>query len=324
MKTNTSLQLRPFDLSSVNLVETLTTIWNQATTPGLSVSTRHFEFNSIPFTGVISEGRVVYFQDMPIGFVAASAMPDHPMGGKTGWIDAIAVLPEYRNRGAGSLLCSWAEDWLIEEGCKVISLGASPHTMMPGFPEELGDPSFFVERGFSLDKENAFMWDVARDLGDGEPISRHPFPQPNPVRQAAPGDEDALLEFLKREFPGGWLYEFQEFMKIGGDIRDYFIVCLDGKVEGFAWITLEHSARPLDRFHHGDLPRPWGQLGPIGVSEGVRKYGYGGLVLQAGLEYLRSQGVRGCIIDWTGIIGFYGKYGFKPYRKYYAMAKNLA
>jgi predicted N-acetyltransferase YhbS len=71
------------------------------------------------------------------------------------------------------------------------------------------------------------------------------------------------------------------------------------------------------------LPRPWGQLGPIGVSQDTRGKGYGGALLDAGLRYLRDQGVRGCVIDWTDLVDFYGKFGFKPYRKYQMLIKTL-
>ena len=322
MKYRPVLQLHPFELPKAELVDLLTDLWNESTSPGLAVSPRHFEFNLNPFTGMVSEGRLVSIDGVPAGFVLVSAMPGHDLGGETGWIDAIGVLPEYRRQGAGSLLLRWAEDWLLEEGCRWMRLGASPRTFTPGFPVELGEGEFFLRRGFTAE-ENSYMWDVARDLGDDLPIVRNPYPDPNPIRQAAESDREALLEFLQREFHGGWLYAFQEFMRIGGSIGDFTILSLDGRVEGFAWTTLETSARPLDRYHPVGLPKPWGQLGPIGVSQGVRKHGWGGLVLQAGLEHLRACGVRGCVIDWTGIIDFYGKYGFLPYRKYLPMVKKL-
>ena len=46
--------------------------------------------------------------------------------------------------------------------------------------------------------------------------------------------------------------------------------------------------------------------------------------LDAGLHYLHSRGVAGCVIDWTGIVDFYGKFGFKPSRAYWMFGKTLA
>jgi predicted N-acetyltransferase YhbS len=69
--------------------------------------------------------------------------------------------------------------------------------------------------------------------------------------------------------------------------------------------------------------RPWGQLGPIGVSKDVRGKGYGGCLLDASLLHLHMRGIRGCVIDWTDLVNFYGKFGFKPYREYAMLGKEL-
>jgi predicted N-acetyltransferase YhbS len=47
-------------------------------------------------------------------------------------------------------------------------------------------------------------------------------------------------------------------------------------------------------------------------------------VLDAGLRRLRDAGIAGCVIDWTGLLDFYGKFGFHPYRKYEMLAHVAA
>jgi predicted N-acetyltransferase YhbS len=86
---------------------------------------------------------------------------------------------------------------------------------------------------------------------------------------------------------------------------------------------LEDSAWPIERHYMHRLPRPWGQLGPIGVSRDCRGKGYGTTLLDAGLRCLRDHGVRGCVIDWTGLLEFYARFGFEPYRKYVILLKQL-
>jgi predicted N-acetyltransferase YhbS len=34
-------------------------------------------------------------------------------------------------------------------------------------------------------------------------------------------------------------------------------------------------------------------------------------------------GVRGCVVDWTGLLDFYGKFGFKPFRQYQILEKDF-
>lgn len=86
---------------------------------------------------------------------------------------------------------------------------------------------------------------------------------------------------------------------------------------------LEDSQRPIERFFPYDLPRPWGQLGSVGVSADRRGRGYGAALLDTGLRRFRDNGVNGCVIDWTGIVDFYAKFGFQPYRQYHMLRKTL-
>ncbi|MEZ4581604.1 MAG: hypothetical protein R3A10_08195 [Caldilineaceae bacterium] len=46
-------------------------------------------------------------------------------------------------------------------------------------------------------------------------------------------------------------------------------------------------------------------------------------VLDAGLRRLHNNGVNGCVIDWTDLVDFYGKFGFAPYRAYQQLVKAL-
>jgi len=93
-------------------------------------------------------------------------------------------------------------------------------------------------------------------------------------------------------------------------------------VDGFCWLTFEDSARSLDRCFMACLPRPWGHLGPIGISAAMRGSGYGAAVLDAGLRCLRDVGTAGCVIDWTDLVDFYGKFGFAIYRSYEMLGKD--
>ena len=53
----------------------------------------------------------------------------------------------------------------------------------------------------------------------------------------------------------------------------------------------------------------------------LRGQGYGSVLLDAGLRRLHDNGVNGCVIDWTGLLDFYGRFGFQPLRAYYQLAK---
>ncbi len=311
---------RSFALSDC---ETVGTIWNVACGADLALTLRFVEFNTRAPTGAVQAGQVAVENDHPVGFVLASALPNDAQTSppQVGWVDAIAVLGSYQHRGIGSALLTWAEDWLRAQGCLRFRLGSSLRPFTPGYPVELGNVEFFQKRGYAERPGSGATWDVARDLCDYLRRTSESALDIT-IRPAEPRDEKAVLNFFNREFPGRWRYEFHEFLRERGSMSDYQLLITQRGVDGFARVTFEDSERPIERFYLHRLPHPWGQLGPIGVSADVRGKGFGGALLDASLYHLRDQGVRGCVIDWTGLVDFYGKFGFTPYRKYAMLIKS--
>lgn len=304
-------------------------IWNAACGPELAITPEAVRFNTRPSAGGVQAGRLAWVgaAAQPAGIVLASAFPaGDPVVSppELGWIDAIAVSPRFRRHGIGAALLAWAEGWLAAQGCTGFALGGSLRPFAPGLPTTLGSEGYFRSRGYDHWLPGKREWDVARRLRDyTAPASVRPG-MAGAVRPARPGEEDALLAFFGREFPGRWRFEFQEHLREGGRISDYLILQIDQGIEGFCQLTFEDSLRPLDRFFMHGLPRPWGQLGPIGVSQARRGGGYGAAVLHAGLCRLRDAGVDGCIIDWTSLVDFYGKFGFNPHRQYEMLMHDTA
>jgi GNAT superfamily N-acetyltransferase len=303
-------------------------IWNRACGNCFTVSVDFVRYNLEPIAGLRQEGQIaVDSTGASTGFVIASVLVGNPLVSPPshGWIDAIAVLPEYQGRGHGSALMNWAEEWLSAQGCTQVSLGSSIRPFTPGLPPDLLSEAFFTAKGFRNSEgknERALLWDVAADLAAYEPPSAvHKID--SAVRPAMPGEEEAFLGFLRREFPGRWYFEVGEFLDRAGRISDFMLLWTERGVDGFCQLTFEDSRRPLERYYPYGLPRPWGQLGPIGVSQDIRGRGYGAAVLDAGLRRLRTNGVRGCVIDWTRLLDFYGKFGFSAYREYLPMSKWL-
>jgi predicted N-acetyltransferase YhbS len=111
-------------------------------------------------------------------------------------------------------------------------------------------------------------------------------------------------------------------LRSGGLISDWMILTPSRGVDGFAKLCFEDSVTPINRVYPYKLPRPWSQLGPIGVSADARGRGFGGALLDTALCHLRDSGGRGCVIDWTDLVGFYARFGFKPYREYLMLIKS--
>ncbi len=266
-------------------------------------------------------GRLAMIDGQPAGFVLASVMKaPYANAPYSGHIDALAVAPPYQRRGIGRALVAWAETWLRGQGCAGVTVGASARTFVPGPPLELGSAAFFERLGYS---RNGICCDMARDLAGYQTPPTALKASGVTVRPAQPEDKAALLGFLKREFPGGWYWECVQLLEAGSRISDYVILLSERGVDAALLVTFEDSYRPMDRFYPHRLPRPWGQLGSVGVSADRRGSGYGAALMDGALRYLQARGVRGCVIDWLVLVDFYGKFGFEVFRQYEMAGKEL-
>ena len=315
------MELVPFDSSSLTHRQAAVHIWNAACGADLAISERFLAYNTRPSTGGQQAGRVAMRDGQPVGFVLASVLHGEPTVNAygEGWIDALVVKPEVQRHAIGGALLAWAEAWLVEQGCARVRLGASLRPFAPGQPTELGHASFFERRGYVNDHS---AYDMSANLATyTPPPSVHEID--GAAQPAQPGQESYLLAFLRREFPGRWRYEAEEFLREHGRISDYMLLWTERGVDGCCLMTFEDSVRPMERYYPYRLPRPWGQVGSIGISADCRGRGYGAALLDASLRRLHANGVNGCVIDWTGLVDFYAKFGFAPYRAYQCLWKVL-
>jgi len=327
------MELIPFDLKLEIHHAAAAALWTAACGPDLAITPAFVAFNTRFTTGVSQAGQLALEDGQPVGFVLASATTGDSTY-KLGWIDALAVSPAAQRKGYGSALLAWAETWLDLHGAQQIRSGGSLRPFTPGLLTGPGSApyEFFAHRGYV---EEGIEWDVANDL------ITYPDPPLPPGAPGAPGapilrpveteaDQAALFDFLSREFPGRWYFECQEFFREGGRPADWMLLWpVDAEQPGcqqpagFCQITLEDSLRPIERFYPHRLPHPWGQFGPLGVAASARGKGYGAAVVDGAARHLKQLGVRGCIIDWTSLTDFYGKFGFTPHREYHVVVKEL-
>lgn len=319
-------KLLVFDRHNAEQHKLAAVIWNTACGVDLTITPGFVDYNTRPTSGAVQEGRIAILAGQPVGFILASAFTADP-NQRQGWIDAIAVLPTAQRQGIGGDLLKWAFQWLYEQGSQQVTLGTSLRVFTPGLPCELEQDSpyevFFNQHGFNRPEGHAYSWDMSHCLANYQSV----YPDAAAGVELHPlqaGQEELLLAFLQRTFPGRWLFEYQEHLKEGGRLSDYLLLWRRDQIVAFCQITLPDSVRKLDRFYPHRLPHPWGQLGTIGVDENLRGQGFGGLLIDKALLYLQALGVNGCVIDWTSLLDLYGKFGFIPYRRYLHLAKTLS
>ncbi|MCZ0938602.1 MAG: GNAT family N-acetyltransferase [Caldilineaceae bacterium] len=309
-----------FDAQNAEHVRWTVAVWNQAANSSIPLTERFLKYSFTEDAGVVRAGRIAFVQDRPAGFVLCSVHPGAPPAMRTevtGWIEAIAVAPTYQRKGIGRRLLDWAQNWLDSQenpsASGLVKVGGGPRHFVPGVQAGSDAELFFLACGFDYEDE-PFTWDVARSLSDySRPVLDH---VPAAARPGQPGQEGDVLGFLASEFPGRWHWQAERFLEEGGRISDFMLLWTEEGVQGSCRLTFEDSVNPIDRYFPYQLPRPWGQLGWIGISAHLRGQGLGIFLLDAGLRRLHNSGVNGCVIDWTTLLDFYAKCGFLPHRKW--------
>jgi GNAT superfamily N-acetyltransferase len=296
-------------------------IWNAASHVDYPINERFLSYNLVASTGEVIEGRLAIHHGEAAGFVLACAMLDDPKI-TLGWVSAIAVHPSAQRQGVGHELLTWAENWLKEKGCTRVRIGGNVRPFLPGLPYVMrNNLAFFKKHNYQPPPDQPCEYDIARSLKDYQPIYLQPSHAD--LSSLQPGEEGLLLDFLQREYPGRWEFEAREFVQNGGRASDFLLLRVHGEVHGFSRLTLPDSERPIERFYPQRLPQPWGQYGPLGLSQAVRRQGLGGYLIDAAALHLKSLGVDGCVIDWTSLVNLYGKFGFKIYNQYISLFKMI-
>lgn len=231
-----------------------------------------------------------------------------------GYLALMAVHPEFQRQGIGGALLDRGEATLRAEGSRRLILGGSFFHFLPGLPSDAEAARVFLEkRGYEALKD---VYDVRRSLDDGfvmPDIARALSATDVSVRPYRPGEERALLDFLVAEFPGRWAQDTAYFLEQGKPIGEVLGVFQGDHPKGFAHLNPPGS--PGAKRWAGFKPN-MAALGPIGVGEALKGRGLGLALLVKGIELLQASGTTEMVIDWTDLLDFYARVGFKPWMRY--------
>lgn len=255
----------------------------------------------------------------PVGFVAVKKSPAQLYRGPDKDQSHLSAIV-FREPMVGVDLLADVKRLLRNRGGSRLLFGQDSRHFFPGCPDECRSTAMFLMvEGFN---ESGLSHDLERDMRDYE----NPAP-PVPgdeYRNLAEADLPSLRAFLEREFPGRWTYDVTQKLEREGDPSCVFGLLRNGRVEGFALLQGEGCKAPIGgAVWRTSLGERWGSLGPIGVSKAVRGQGSGNALLGAALEELRRRGTHRAIIDWTGLVDFYGKHGFQVTRTYRSLTLPL-
>ena len=146
------------------------------------------------------------------------------------------------------------------------------------------------------------------------------------VRPLDPRESEGFLAFLDRQFKLDWVHDLGWALDHGMAPSDVLLLVpadtpappvAAKRIAGFATIHQRGDGALFGpRFWEGLLRPASGGLGPIGVVERLRGRGLGRALLAVALDTLHERGVRDCVVDWTTLLGYYGPFGFSPWKTY--------
>ena len=109
-----------------------------------------------------------------------------------------------------------------------------------------------------------------------------------------------------------------------GDIQGEYLICLeDDKVVGF----LRLNKNKIKKISYNEN---WNKrfdtlvgVGPLGVDPDYRKNGIAKALIFKGLIDSHNEGIKNAMIDWTGLMAIYQKYGFEVWKCYQYASKDF-
>ena len=323
------MEVVPFE---PQMAEQVIGLWNRCIGTHYPLTERLFRQNVLGDPFLQREGNLVALEGKRvIGWVLSRYLAEVPseLASYKGHasIGALCVDPEFRGRGVASALYEAAEAFLRSQGAKRISVVHYPYHLTPGVPSEaVGLKAFLERKGFGGWRET---YDLRRQLVDYEiptEVEKR-LREQNPkvvIRPAREGEQKAIVEFVGREFPGGWHYDTKRFFEKGGDPSDIVIVVENDEIIGFCHTFTPESIELRGSTHWFPLLQGrWGGLGPIGIAAAHRGRGLGLALLCYSVWHNKRRGVTDMVIDWTDLVDFYGRIGFKIWKRYWQGQKTL-
>jgi predicted N-acetyltransferase YhbS len=297
-------------------------LWNKEMGDIYPISEDIFSQNILQSQDIVKSASGFAFDDFGlIGFLFAKEFthPSIPKYHHMGFISLFYVAKKHRKQGVASKLLDMSEQILANKNKTEIAIGRDYHNFFPGVPCDYNNLT-----GPWLERRNYVRARTTHDLICWRRQKESElFNQQYEYRFATKTDEEALLDFFMRNFPGRWYYECFEFFK-GEKTENSYFIALNGKeVIAFTRVNqMPLKIIPYNLFYSSRFPK-LGALGPLGVDRNYRKQGLGKDIVNAGLNELIKQGCEPIIIDWTGLLEFYQQFGFEVWKTYDVYTKQI-
>lgn len=261
---------------------------------------------------------MAYDAEKLVGFMILKRFDNNKLVDYTNslFISLFFVSPKYRRNGIGTKLLEFAEG--KRNGRKLV-IGKDIYNFFPGVPTEFDNLTdvWLEKRGFTGKR-------YTHDLISYKP-KVFELRNKDVIYEYCSNDrKEELIEFVKKNRWGRWALEVEQYFenKTANDEESYVIGIKDNKIVSFLRInTYLNDMVPYNVMFQERFEK-LGGIGPLGVDGELRKTGLGMDMMSVGISRLIDKGMTSLMIDWTGLMELYSRFGFEVWKSYKYMEKD--
>ena len=305
-------------------------LWNRRY-PELTLRSQLIEQNIFaPFSGVAVQGWALYKKGEMIAFAVGKTLTKEIYSGCTsdqGWLSLL--LTDQKNVDYLQQFILEIENELKEQGVNKLKIGGDPQNFFPGLPEIFSTESRQELLAIGYEPQNR-EYDLYQNLDDC-PLPSYLEKTKEKIncelqlKKVNKNNEELLMDFLASNFPGRWYYEADNIRRIPGGVEDYRLLWKEKKeVIGFLRLNRCDSSYQGPNVNWGHLHgEKYCGMGPLGIAKEHRGQGYSYYMLLKAMEEMKEKGYNQMMVDWTRLLEYYQRLGFKQFMAYQPFTKMI-
>jgi len=232
------------------------------------------------------------------------------------FISLFFVSRKYRRNGIGTKLLEFA---LSKRNGRKLVIGKDIYNFFPGVPTDFDNLTdvWLEKRGFT-------GYRYTHDLISYNAIS-YPLKNEDVIYEYCKENrKEELINFMLKNKWGRWALEVEEYFnkKTLKDENSFIIGLKNNKIISFVKVNTSNMDMVPYNVMFQNRFEKLGGIGPLGVDGDERKSGLGVDIVSVAITKLKEKNVKEMIIDWTGLLELYSKFGFEVWKSYKYMEMN--
>ena len=305
------------DINETDLLNTLK-LWNDEKGRIYPITKKAYYQNVINY---VNKDVIIAFDEntnKTVGFMILKRYDDKKLVDYTNslFISLFFVSRKYRKNGIGTKLLEFA---LAKRNGRKLVIGKDIYNFFPGVPTDFDNLTdvWLEKRGFT-------GYRYTHDLISYNAIS-YPLKNEDVIYEYCKENrKEELINFMLKNKWGRWALEVEEYFnkKTLKDENSYIIGLKNNIIISFVKVnTSEMDMVPYNVMFQNRFEK-LGGIGPLGVDGDERKSGLGLDIISVAITKLMERNVKEMIIDWTGLLELYSKFGFEVWKSYKYMEMN--